>query len=159
MKFSSGGTSPVNHSNNLLEHSSTLGILVGGADKDDVSIHTLAAAAHQIIHDINQQKCGEELLFDSAVIKDEYRDEFISLVKTPMNFFKHADRDAEEILEFPPISSIMLMMFSIMGLEKLGGYALVARPGSLSPLDSSFGGASASGSLRSNRRSRFKAAF
>ena len=93
------------------------------ADKDDVSIHTLAAAAHQIIHDINQQKGGGELLFDSAKIRDEYRREFISLAKAPMNFFKHANRDAGEILEFSPFTSVILMMFSISGLERLGEIA------------------------------------
>ena len=32
------------------------------ADGDEVSVHTLAAAAHQTIHDINQKKGGGELL-------------------------------------------------------------------------------------------------
>ena len=90
------------------------------ADKDEVSIHALAAAAHQIIHDINQKKGGGELLFDSAIIKDEYRSKWISILKKAMNFFKHAGKDAEEILEFPPISSEAFMLFSIMGLEKIG---------------------------------------
>ena len=90
------------------------------ADKDQVSVHTLAAAAHQIIHDINQKKDGGKLFFDSAIIKDEHRSEFITIIKNAMNFFKHADKDAEEILEFAPLSSIMFMTFSIVGLEMLG---------------------------------------
>lgn len=90
------------------------------ADKDEVSVHTLAAAAHQIIHDIHQKKGGGELLFDSAKIKDEHRSEFISILKNAMNFFKHADKYAEEILEFPPALSEAFMLFSIMGLEKIG---------------------------------------
>ncbi len=90
------------------------------ADKDQVSVHTLAAAAHQIIHDINQKKDGGELMFDSAIIKDEHRPELISILKIAMNFFKHADKDAEGIVEFAPISSIMFIVFSIIGLEMLG---------------------------------------
>ena len=90
------------------------------ADKDKVSVHTLAAAAHQIIHDINQKKGGKELLFDSAKIKDEHRSDWISILKNAMNFFKHADKDAEEILEFTPATSEMFMLFSIMGLESIG---------------------------------------
>ena len=90
------------------------------ADKDDVSIHTLAAAAHQVIHDINKKKGGQELLFDSIKIKDEYRSEFIALVKKDMNFFKHADQDPEGITEFVPMGSILFMFFSVMGLQQLG---------------------------------------
>ena len=90
------------------------------ADGDEVSIHTLVAAAHQVIHDINRKKGGKELLFDSAKIKDEHRSEFVSLIKRDMNFFKHADQDAEQIIEFVPLTSILFMMFSIVGLEHLG---------------------------------------
>ncbi len=72
-------------------------------EKDDVSTHTLAAAAHQIIYDINKKKGGQELLFDSTVIKDERRSEFVALIKKNMNFFKHADQDPEGITEFVPL--------------------------------------------------------
>jgi hypothetical protein len=42
-------------------------------DGDEVAIHTLACAAHQIIHDINRHRGGRDLLFDSLVFRDEYR--------------------------------------------------------------------------------------
>lgn len=90
------------------------------ADKDEVSVHTLAAAAHQIIHDINKKKTGKELLFDSIMIKDEYRSEYVALVKKDMNFFKHADKDAEGITEFTPFGSIAFMFYSAAGLQYLG---------------------------------------
>ena len=90
------------------------------AEKDDVSTHTLAAAAHQIIHDINKKRGGRDLFFDSIVIKDEYRAEFVALVKRDMNFFKHADKDVEGITEFIPLGSIMFMLFSTIGLQQLG---------------------------------------
>ncbi len=90
------------------------------ADQDAVSIHTLAAAAHQIIHDINKKKGGQELFFDSMKIRDEHRGEFVALVKRSMNFFKHADKDAEGITEFIPLGSIMFMLFSTIGVQQLG---------------------------------------
>ncbi len=90
------------------------------ADEDEVSVHTLAAAAHQIIHDINQKKGGRELLFDSIVIKDEYRSEFIAFIKRDMNFFKHADQDPEGITEFVPMGSLMFLLCSAAGLQQLG---------------------------------------
>ena len=45
-------------------------------DKDEISIHTLAAAAYQIIHDLKVHKgIVRDLLYDSAMIKDEYRND------------------------------------------------------------------------------------
>ena len=64
-------------------------------DGDEVAIHTLACAAHQIIHDINQHRGGRDLLFDSLNFKDEYRKEAVNWLKKDMNFFKHADKDPE----------------------------------------------------------------
>jgi len=90
------------------------------AGKEEVSIHTLAAAAHQIIYDINKQKGAGEMLFDSIVLKDEYRSEFVTLLKRDMNFFKHADKDPEGLTEFAPITTIMFILFSIVGLQNIG---------------------------------------
>ncbi|HEY6281051.1 MAG TPA: hypothetical protein VIW72_04565 [Burkholderiales bacterium] len=90
------------------------------ADGDPVSVHTLACASHQIIHDINRKKGNRDLLFDSLVIKEEYRSEFLKVVRKDMNFFKHAEEDPEAITEFIPRSSEMFILFSILGLELLG---------------------------------------
>jgi hypothetical protein len=88
--------------------------------KDDVSIHTLAAAAYQIIHDINHKKRGRDLLYDSAVIEDEYQSTWVALIKKPVNFFKHADNDADKTIEFSPYSSLLFMLFSLLGLRAIG---------------------------------------
>ncbi len=37
-------------------------------------------------------------------ILGERRSEFVALIKKDMNFFKHADKDPEEITEFAPIT-------------------------------------------------------
>jgi hypothetical protein len=92
-------------------------------EKDDVSIHTLAAASYQIIHDISQKrKIGRDLLYDTDIIKDEYRADFVRLVKQPQNFFKHADKDPDPDgqIEFMPFSSFMFMLVSLTGLKALG---------------------------------------
>lgn len=91
--------------------------------KDEVSVHTLGGAAHQIIYDINKVRGGgREMLFDSIWIKDEYRKEFVDYVKKDMNFFKHADKDPDPIgiTEFYPATTVMFFLFSIIGLENLG---------------------------------------
>lgn len=90
-------------------------------DNDEVSIHTLTVAAHQIIHDIKEYR-GEakDLLYDTALVKDEYRNKWINVLKKAANFFKHADNDPEGTVEFSPFGNLMFMMFSIAGLGVLG---------------------------------------
>ena len=55
-------------------------------DGDEVAIHTLACAAHEIINDINKHRGGEDLLFNKTVFREEYRDEVIKRFKKEMNF-------------------------------------------------------------------------
>ena len=91
------------------------------ADKDPVATHTLAAASYQIIHDINVKKMPDkELLFNSVVIKDEFRQEFVNLLKAPSNFFKHADRDPESIIELVPFGTIVFMLYALVGFQNIG---------------------------------------
>ena len=93
------------------------------ADGDPVSIHTLAAAAHQVIHDLNKRSNGPDLLLDTRFIKDEYRKEFAADIKHASNFMKHADKDkggAAAVLEFMPESNDNFISFSIFGLGYLG---------------------------------------
>jgi hypothetical protein len=94
-------------------------------DGDTVSIHTLACSAHQIVHDINQQRGNRDLIYDRLIydslkIKDEYRREANRLLKHPYNFFKHADNDAFDTVEFKPILTELFIMFTSLGLEILG---------------------------------------
>jgi hypothetical protein len=90
-------------------------------DRDEVSIHTLAAAAYQIVHDIKESR-GEkrDLLYDSVLVKPEYRNKWISAVKKWANFLKHADTDPEGTMEFMPFGNLMFIIFAIAGLRMLG---------------------------------------
>ena len=92
-------------------------------DGDPISIHTLAAASHQIVHDLNEKNGGPGLMLNNALIKDEYKDEFAANIKHASNFMKHADRKkdwAGLTLEFRPESNRDFMIFTIFGLEYLG---------------------------------------
>jgi hypothetical protein len=96
-------------------------IMLWFADGDPVSIHSLAYAAYEIIHVVSRKnQRARTLLFDSDTVKEEYRGEFNILLKKHANFFKHANKDAEDVIEFPPVLSILFMLFSIRGIDSMG---------------------------------------
>jgi hypothetical protein len=86
---------------------------------DPVVTHTLACAAYEIIHAISLHRNPNrrDLLFDTDNIKDEYRKEWKDHLRKPANFFKHADRDGDSVIEFDPRQSDGFIMFSILGLS------------------------------------------
>ena len=94
-------------------------------DGDPVSIHTLAFAAHQVIHDLNRKSKGPYLLLDNPTIRPEKKGEFISIVKRDADYFKHADdrkrktKDPTEI-EFEPSVNELFIGLAITGLKYLG---------------------------------------
>ena len=92
-----------------------------GSD-DPVSIHTLAHAAYEVIHVVSKKRNPgrRDLLFDSLVVEDEYRQDFNILMKGPANFFKHAKNDVDAAIEFKPILTELFFMFSILGVSLCG---------------------------------------
>ena|ERR1700733_9840765 len=89
-------------------------------DKDPVSVHTVAAAAYQIVHDVKVRRgIDHGLLYDSKMVKDEYRGQWINAMKKAQNFFKHADRDPEGILEFSPFGNLVFILLAAAGLRLL----------------------------------------
>jgi hypothetical protein len=89
-------------------------------DGDTVSIHVLACSAYQIVHDINRSQGGEELIYDSLVLKDEYRRDSINFLKQHYNFFKHAGNDPAGAIEFNPIITELFILYTSIGLTSLG---------------------------------------
>jgi hypothetical protein len=88
---------------------------------DAVSIHTLSAAAHQIIHDIHAKRCPDkELLFDASWVRKECRKEFNDILRDASNTFKHADWNPDKIAEFSDLGTLMFFMVSLQGLKNLG---------------------------------------
>jgi len=75
-------------------------IILFFASGDSVSVHTLCEAASQIFYDIGKAEGIGSILRDSDWIKDEYKKEFHALLFKAKNFFKHADRDKSQVLEF-----------------------------------------------------------
>ena len=69
---------------------------------DPVSIHTLAAAAYQILYDLNKKRGGDPMMKDAKIIRPECLKECHRIFAKWENFFKHADQDPSETLQFPP---------------------------------------------------------
>jgi hypothetical protein len=70
---------------------------------DPVSVHTLAAASLQILVDLDKKGPQTGTLWDfiEAQVEPEHVAEVKKLFAEAENFFKHADRDPDKILEFP----------------------------------------------------------
>lgn len=89
---------------------------------DAVAIHTLVCAAYEILHFISKKrKPDREGLFDTIVIKDEYRKLWAKKVKEPANFFKHARSDPPDaIIEFFPLLSELFIMYALRAIADCG---------------------------------------
>lgn len=68
---------------------------------DPVSIHTLTSAAYEILRAVND---GRPMIKDwlKDWIKPEHLNEVRKKLNESQNFFKHADRDPDQILDFEP---------------------------------------------------------
>jgi hypothetical protein len=60
------------------------------------------------------------MLFDTLHVKDEYRQQYATWIKSHANFFKHGDRDGEAVIDFHPSLSDLYIMFCVMGVELCG---------------------------------------
>ncbi len=86
---------------------------------DEVSIHTLAHAAYEIIHVVSKERNPNrrDLLFDGSFIKDKYRGEVNKFFKKPGSFFKHAKKDGEATIEFTPLLTELFLICAVLGVE------------------------------------------
>jgi hypothetical protein len=72
-------------------------------ESDEVSVHTLAAAAHGILDDISRRQSGRKMLTTGfGFVKPEHVEEWRRNLREAQNFFKHATSDPDAILAFNP---------------------------------------------------------
>jgi hypothetical protein len=90
-------------------------------DEDPVPIHTLACAAHQIIHDINRKSGAAELLFDATCKAGSEGKELLNAMRKHANYFKHADVDSCPNcgIRFSPNVTEVIIYSAIVGLCQL----------------------------------------
>jgi len=81
-------------------------------NSDPVSIHTLTAAAYNILRDICKNRGYPYVLIKGSslqyVIPGKEK-KYLNAVNQAENFFKHADNDPEEILNFNPSQTEILI--------------------------------------------------
>lgn len=93
-------------------------------ERDPVSIHTLVAASYQIIQDLNKHRNGRPMLFEDLIdiyIKDGHKKEVYKKLHEAENFFKHADKDPDEVIEFSPLASESILWEACIKYTELSG--------------------------------------
>jgi len=68
--------------------------------RDPIAIHTLAAAAAQVLYDLCKARGIENLLRNTKLIRADKRKYWNQQIKALENFCKHADRDPDATHEF-----------------------------------------------------------
>jgi hypothetical protein len=86
---------------------------------DPVSIHTLAAAAHQVLHDIGKGRGFPTALRNLPGVRPEAIKRLRKLVSRYENFFKHADHDADALLDFNPEATEVFLLDAVTTYESL----------------------------------------
>lgn len=85
-------------------------------EADPVAIHSLAAAAHEILKDLSS-KVGSPMPIERTLVRalgKELAEKLGSLARKPQNFFKHADRNAESVLEFSPGLTDLILLDGVV---------------------------------------------
>ncbi len=91
---------------------------------DPVSVHTLTAAAYNVLRDLNAARGGRPMMMKEqflVFVKPEYHRMIRDKINEAENFLKHADRDPEAILTFRPFQTDYLLLDACWKYHELAG--------------------------------------
>ena len=91
---------------------------------DPVSTNTLATSALEIIRNVNTSRGGSPMLSDleaSGVIRPHKIDVARRVFRQAQNFFKHADKDPEGVLDFNPDATAGYILDALEKYRELTG--------------------------------------
>lgn len=93
------------------------------SESDPVSIHTLTSAAYQILSDVNRARGGSPMLKEQIPtwVRPDATEESKKRLNEAANFFKHADRDHDGVLEFVPGQTELLLYDAVRKYRELTG--------------------------------------
>jgi hypothetical protein len=89
--------------------------------RDSLSVHSLAAGAHQVLADLAIAKGLQSIIKNNKYLRPEMKAEWFQIINAPFNFLKHADRDADRVLEFKPAVTPFFIMDSVQIYEQITG--------------------------------------
>ena len=83
--------------------------------RDEIAVHSLAAAAHGAVLDIARSRKLEfrGVLHDHPSLRPELKAAWTSLLNEPRNFFKHADKDPEGFIDFDGVLNELLLLDTV----------------------------------------------
>jgi len=92
-------------------------------DVDPVSTHTLAAAAYGVLRDLNNADGGPPTMHDSLdeTIEPDFLPEFRRFLSEAQNFFKHANRDPDAVLDFNVAHTESILLDACWTYDRLAG--------------------------------------
>ena len=90
---------------------------------DPVVIHTLIAAAHQILVDLGKTHGIGSTVKNTTGLSQSEVQEFLKTINYPFNFFKHADRDSDGQINIGPLLLLTqdFIMDAVIMLQRLTG--------------------------------------
>ncbi len=93
------------------------------SEADPVSIHTLTSAAHQVLSDVNRARGGAPMLKEQVPtwVRPDATAEAKRRLNEAANFFKHGDRDHDEVLEFSEGQTELLLYDAVRKYRELTG--------------------------------------
>src|SRR3990172_5794744 len=96
------------------------------SEADPVSIHTLTSAAYQVLSDVNRARGGPPMLKEQVPnwVRPDATEEAKRRLNEAANFFKHADRDADRVLELRTSATELLLYDAIRKYRELTGEAV-----------------------------------
>lgn len=91
------------------------------SEADPVSIHTLTSAAYQVLSDVNRARGGSPMLKEKIPtwVRPDATEEARRRLNEAANFFKHADRDHDDVLEFSAGPTELLLYDAIRKYREL----------------------------------------
>ena len=94
-------------------------ILLWFHEGDPVSILTLAAAGHAIVESLLKKRGLSTKIFDEGRLNPAHRKEYLLAVTKARNFFKHADRDPDAVLDFTVDQGTWFLLDGILSYQLL----------------------------------------
>ena len=71
---------------------------------DPLAVHTLAAAAHQILVDLGRRQGIPSAVKNTSAMTEPRGRRFVKTINYPYNFLKHADQDPEATMNVVPLN-------------------------------------------------------